>query len=154
VQLAFRPFLHFVAGDDRADVDLQFIQTIKEFTEMSLTQHLSEYIRACFTGLWIESHEHSEALTEIAQLCSEQEWRLATWNIESGLQIPGTEINESSSDPLAAVRSVNALAESGGTAILILENFHRFLQSRGVKILSRHSYKVKNGIPSTAPVHI
>ena len=96
---------------------------------MSLTQQLSEYISACFTGLWIESHERQDAIVEIAALCREQQWRLATWNIESGLQIPGTEINESSSDPLAAIRSVNALTEPDGTAILVLENFHRFLQS-------------------------
>ena len=35
---------------------------------MPLTQQLSEYIRAAFTGVWIESHEHQDALTEIAQL--------------------------------------------------------------------------------------
>ena len=26
----------------------------KEFTQMPLAQHLSEYIRAAFTGLWVE----------------------------------------------------------------------------------------------------
>jgi hypothetical protein len=41
---------------------------------MSLTQHLSEYIRACFTGIWIESHEHQDALVDIAKLCRQQEW--------------------------------------------------------------------------------
>ena len=39
---------------------------------MSLTQRLQEYISACFTGLWIESHEHDDALREIGQLCREQ----------------------------------------------------------------------------------
>ena len=32
-------------------------------------------------------------------------------------------------DPLAAIRSVNTLAGPDGTAILVLQNFHRFLQS-------------------------
>ena len=45
---------------------------------MSLTERLSEMVRACFTGLWIESHEHEDALAEIAQLCRNEEWRLAT----------------------------------------------------------------------------
>ena len=36
---------------------------------MSLKQHLAEYISACFTGLWVQSHEHDDALAEIAQMC-------------------------------------------------------------------------------------
>ena len=56
---------------------------------MSLAQQLSEYISACFTGLWINSHEHDDALAEIAKLCREQNWKLAVWDIASGLQIPG-----------------------------------------------------------------
>ena len=52
---------------------------------MQLTQRLSEYISACFTGLWIQSHEHDDALNEIAQLCRENNWKLAVWDIASGL---------------------------------------------------------------------
>ena len=40
---------------------------------MNLSETLREYIRACFTGLWIESHEHADALTEIADLCREEQ---------------------------------------------------------------------------------
>ena len=97
---------------------------------MQLANRLAEYIRACFTGLWIESHEHPDALAEIAQLCRDQQWQLATWDIESGLSIPGQTTTEASgTDPLAAIRAVNALATPEGTAILILQNFHRFLNS-------------------------
>lgn len=31
---------------------------------MTLSQRLSEYVLACFTGLWIESQEHLDALWE------------------------------------------------------------------------------------------
>jgi hypothetical protein len=100
---------------------------------MQLAQRLAEYISACFTGLWIESHEHDDALREIAQLCREQNWRLATWDIEQGLQIPGQNNSQSAdaggSDPLAAIRSINALASSDSSAVLVLTNFHRFLSS-------------------------
>ena len=44
---------------------------------MTLSERLVEYISACFTGLWVQSHEHQDALIEIAQLCREQQWRLA-----------------------------------------------------------------------------
>ena len=97
---------------------------------MNLRHRLTEYVRACFTGIWIESHEHQDALTEIAQLCRDEQWRLATWDIESGLSLPGqTDTDSSHSDPLAAIRAVNALATPDGTAILVLQNFHRFIQS-------------------------
>ena len=96
---------------------------------MSLTERLAEYVRACFTGLWIESHEHQDALVAIAQLCRQEDWRLATWDIEQGLKVPGAEIEATGNDPLAAIRAVNSLATPDGTSILVLQNFHRFIQS-------------------------
>ena len=47
---------------------------------MTLGERLSEYVRACFTGLWITSHEHQDALAEIGELCRRENWRLATWD--------------------------------------------------------------------------
>jgi len=98
---------------------------------MSLSRRLSEYIAACFTGLWIQSHEHEDALTEIAQLCRDENWRLAVWDIDQGLQLPGQngEADDGASDPLVAIRSVNALASTDSSAILVLTNFHRFMNS-------------------------
>ena len=98
---------------------------------MNLAERLREYIQACFTGLWIESHEHEDALAEIAQLCRDEDWRLATWDIDAGLSVPGQagDAEPSGSDPLAAIRAIGALATADGTAILVLQNFHRFMQS-------------------------
>ncbi len=96
---------------------------------MTLTERLSEYVRACFTGVWIESHEHQDALVAITQLCQHEGWTLATWNIEQGLRVAGASVEHSGSDPLTAIRAVNSLATSDGTAILVLQNFHRFLGS-------------------------
>ena len=33
---------------------------------MTLKTTFNEYVRACFTGIWIESHEQQEALAELA----------------------------------------------------------------------------------------
>ncbi len=97
---------------------------------MALADKLSEYIRACFTGIWVESHEHEDALQEIAQLCQREKWRLATWDLEQGLRVASSAGAESSGgDPLAAIRSASALAAEDSSAILVLVNFHRFLQS-------------------------
>jgi hypothetical protein len=54
---------------------------------MTLSQRLAEYVRACFTGIWIQSHEHDDALAEIARPCRTENWRLATWDIDRGLSV-------------------------------------------------------------------
>ena len=101
---------------------------------MTLSAQLAEYVSACFTGLWIQSHEHEDALREIAALCREQNWQLAAWNIEQGLRIPGADApaDPGGADPLAAIRSLGALASPDSSALLVLENFHRFTQSAEV----------------------
>src|SRR5436305_5354767 len=98
---------------------------------MTLSDSLREYIAAAFSGIWIESHEHQDALTEIASLCHNEQWRLAVWDLEQGLRVAGAETSSEapSSDPLAAIRSIKALATKEGSALLVLVNFHRFLQS-------------------------
>ena len=94
---------------------------------MSLSEKLDEYVRACFSGIWIESHEHQDALQAIAELCVGEDWQLATWDIEQGLRAGGTTTD--ASDPLAAVRALASLATTDGTTLLVLQNFHRFLTS-------------------------
>ncbi len=97
---------------------------------MALAQSLSEYVRACFTGIWIESHEHDDALAETAQLCRQENWRLAIWDIDQGLRIAGQQTTDAGgNDPLAAIRSLGAMAAPDSSTILVLVNFHRFLQS-------------------------
>ncbi len=110
---------------------------------MALIEHLAEYVRACFTGIWIESHEQQDALLAISQLCQREDWRLATWNIEQGLRVSGAAVDNNGGDPLAAIRSVNSLATQDGTAILVLQNFHRFLSS--VEIVQALSQQVITG---------
>ena len=39
---------------------------------MNLRERLAEYVQACFTGIWIVSHEHQDALAEIAMLCQRE----------------------------------------------------------------------------------
>ena len=96
---------------------------------MSLAERLNEYVRACFTGLWIESHEHEDALAEIATLCRQETWTLAVWDIDRGLQQAGQTASDSGSDPLAAIRALGSLATADSSTLLVLVNFHRFLNS-------------------------
>jgi len=96
---------------------------------MTLSNQLSEYIRACFTGIWIQSHEHEDALLELAGLCQQEGWQLGSWNIDQGMRISGATVETGNSDPLAAIRSAPAISTPDGTTILVLQNFHRFIQS-------------------------
>jgi hypothetical protein len=102
---------------------------LQQGESMSLREQLSEYVRACFTAIWIESHEPHEAAAAITQLCQQEQWQLAMWNIDQGLRVGGTSVDQSGGDPLAAIRAAQGLAAPDGTALLVLENFHRFLAS-------------------------
>ena len=100
---------------------------------MSLSRQLVEYISACFTGLWIQSHEHEDALAEIARLCHDEEWRLVTWDVHQGLRIArradGPDVDTGTNDPLAAIGSLDTLASPDSAALLVLVNFHRYMHS-------------------------
>jgi hypothetical protein len=103
---------------------------------MQLNERLLEMVRACFTGLWIQSHEHEDAWAEILTLCRSQGWRVARWDIDQGLWLAGRSAVGSSpssemaaADPLAAVRALSALPASQDPTLLVLVNFHRYLQS-------------------------
>ncbi len=107
---------------------------------MTLALLLTDYIRAAFSGLYIETHEPDEALREIKELCRRERWVLATWDIDRGLLLPGAQDAgvQSAADPLAAIRSLPALATPDGTALLVLKNFHRFLNSAEVVQALQH----------------
>src|SRR5258708_40264768 len=100
---------------------------------MKLTDQLTDYVNAAFAGIWVETRDPDEAEREIVRHAQQKQWRIAVWDVANGLRLPdatdeatpkiGTE------DPLAAVRALPALATEKGTAILLLHNFHRFLNN-------------------------
>ena len=102
---------------------------------MTLSERLKENVRACFSGIWIRSHEHEDALLEIAHLCHSENWKLATWDIDLGLRLSGQtddgQTEATGADPLAAVRALGAMATDDSPSLLILSNFHRFLKFGG-----------------------
>ena len=99
---------------------------------MSLTERLHELVSACFTGIWVETHEQHDALAEIISLCRDEEWNVATWDLDQGMKMAGSEDVVEATDPLAAVRVVNSLSTQNGTALLVMKNLHRFIGSTEV----------------------
>ena len=96
---------------------------------MSLKNKVRELVAACFTGIWVETYESQDAIEEITGMCGDEQWRLATWDIDQGLRISGSDTVIEATDPLAAVRALNGLAAPDGTALLVMKNLHRFIQS-------------------------
>jgi len=91
---------------------------------MSLTEQLGEYLDACFAGVWVHSSEHEDAMTEIAAMCRQREWQVGVWDIAAGFG------DGENTDPLAALRSISALAsQNGGAGVLVLRNYHVFLEN-------------------------
>lgn len=113
---------------------------------MSLSQRLAEYVAAAFTGLWIQSYEHEDALAEISRLCQERKWSLASWDIDRGLQLGASAAPNApaaASDPLAAIKSVNALSDPDSSALLVLPNFHKFLA--GAEVIQALAHQIQLG---------
>jgi len=116
---------------------------------MSLSTRLAENVRACFSGIWIQSCEHEDALLEMARLCHAENWKIASWDIDQGLHMLGgagdQPAPQSIADPLAAVRAVDAMAGNDNPTLLVLVNFHRFLNSAEiVQAVARQIVRGKN----------
>ena len=55
---------------------------------MTLTDQLTDYVHAAFSGLWIQTHEPDEAEREIVHHARQQHWNVAVWDIAQGLRLP------------------------------------------------------------------
>ena len=99
--------------------------------KQTLTEELLDHIHACFCGLWVHSHEHSDAVAEIARMCRDQEgWSFSTWDVANGIMASGSAPSSSDDggkDPLAALKAFAATSSAESPSILVLKNFHRFL---------------------------
>jgi len=100
---------------------------------LSLSEQITDYVRAAFAGLWVQSHEPDEAERELIRLAHKEKWRLAIWDVASGLRIPNASSNAppdaGAGDPLAALRTLATAADPNETSLLVLHQFHRFLNN-------------------------
>ncbi len=105
---------------------------------MSLVSQLNDYINAAFSGLWVQTVEPDEAERELVEHARRRGWTLAVWDVARGLRFPAdsTATVPEVNDPLAVLRALPTLAPAGGsnneqhhTTLLVLPNFHRFLNS-------------------------
>ena len=55
---------------------------------MTLTEQLTDYIHAAFSGLWVQTSEPDEAEREILRHARERDWKVAVWDVANGLRLP------------------------------------------------------------------
>ncbi len=109
---------------------------------MTLVGQLADYIHAAFTGLWVQTLEPEEAERELLEHGRRCGWTVAVWDLARGLRLPaGATINNpEAADPVSVLRALPTLApppadpaagpsQDAGTTLLLLPNFHRFLNS-------------------------
>ena len=56
---------------------------------MTLAERFRSTSAPRFTGIYVRSFEHDDAIAEIARLCRDQGWSLATWDVDRGLAVAG-----------------------------------------------------------------
>ncbi|MFH5804350.1 hypothetical protein [Alienimonas sp. DA493] len=69
----------------------------------------------------VTSDEPEEVLRDLARLCGERKWHLATWTAAGG--------EEGASDPLAAVKALPVSGDGETPSILAMVHVHRYFQS-------------------------
>ncbi|MFH5806834.1 ATP-binding protein, partial [Alienimonas sp. DA493] len=90
-------------------------------TPPGMTERLSELIAAAFPGVLAVTPEPEEVLHDLAGLCRERGWNLATWTADGGEDGPA--------DPLAAVQALPASGDGETPSLLAMVHVHRYFQS-------------------------
>jgi len=97
-----------------------------------LKKEIKEAIAAAFSGIWINSYEHEDALAAISEACKEHTWQLITWDPEFGVRSPEDKNPTPSDDepnPAIALHQLLKLDTEENRAILVLRNVLPYLAS-------------------------
>ena len=98
---------------------------------MKLTEQLTDYVHAAFSGLWVQTREARRGRTRDPPArppAAVEGRRLGHRQRPAPARPCQRPTSESAAgDPLAALRALPALADRNGTALLLLHNFHRYL---------------------------
>ena len=86
-----------------------------------LAAKLSELIAAAFPGVLAVGPEPEEVLRDLAGLCRDRGWNLATWTADGGEDGPA--------DPLAAVKALPQSGDGETPSLLAMVHPQRFLQN-------------------------
>lgn len=51
-----------------------------------LVSEVEQFVKAGFTALWVQSHEHEEAIKQLIELCGKRKWEIGYWDADQGLK--------------------------------------------------------------------
>ena len=95
-------------------------------------KQLRDYVNAAFSGLWVQTHEPDEAEREIARLAADNNWKIIAWDIARGVRFPNNQASmepgSGAGEPLVPLKALPSMASTDGAALLVLHNYHKFLQ--------------------------
>ena len=87
----------------------------------TLKERFAELVRAAFPGVLVATPEPEEVLRDVAAVCGENNWNMATWRADGGEDGPA--------DPLAAVKALPQSGDGETPSLLVMLHPHRFFQS-------------------------
>ena len=96
-------------------------QHFQETASPTLKERFAELVRAAFPGVLIATPEPEEVLRDVAGVCGDNNWNVATWRAEGGEDGPA--------DPLAAVKALPQSGDGERPSLLVMLHPHRFFQS-------------------------
>ena len=94
---------------------------VEETATPTLKDRFAELVRAAFPGVLIATPEPEEVLRDVAAVCGEHGWNVATWRADGGEDGPA--------DPLAAVKALPQSGDGETPSLLVMLHPHRFFQS-------------------------
>ncbi len=97
------------------------VSTPEQVPAETLATKLAELIAAAFPGVLVTSDEPEEVLRDLARLCGERNWNVATWAADGGEDGPA--------DPLAAVKALPSSGDGETPSVLAMLHAHRFFNS-------------------------
>lgn len=84
----------------------------------------SNYIKAGYPCLWVQTHEEDRAITALSQ--EVPEYNIYSWDIVGGLLAHTNSSRVAMADPMRPLQAVNNMPEK---TILFLKDFHKFIAS-------------------------
>lgn len=96
---------------------------------MLMSDNVALYMRAGFSGIWLQSNEHEDAIKELTSMCQSQNWGFRLWNMDCGLVGPNGEPAPDSYKNQAQQLVTQMPNIAAGTraprTLFVLQNFHR-----------------------------
>lgn len=102
------------------------MSTTENQVRTALQERMTEYVNACFTGIYVCTQEPDEALKEIAAIGGENNWGVLTFDMENGLAQYGREGDGNSGADQALQRIRNAESNDRST-VLVMPNLPKLL---------------------------